>query len=377
MGPLASRRIPISGAAKNPTPLSPRQLWALVAAATRELVWGLRAVSGEVHQWRRLARSIPDAPIRADALESLDRKRTHADGAALFWILPRRRKRTLLRLLVAYEVMWDYLDSVSERGAQAGERNARQLYSALIHALDLDAETFDYYLYHPWGDDAGYLAELVAACRRGCRALPAYEDVRELLQRETARALVLGVNHELDPTRRDATLRRWAEQEYPGHSEASWFELASAASASLTVHAVLALASETPCPSEELERVYSAYFPWVSAIGTMLDSYVDEQEDLVHGNHIYISHYPNRADGLRRITEMVSRSTLEARRLNRGHRHAVIASCMVAMYLSKDSARADSMRADTRVMIQAGGTLALLMWPILRLWRIAYALRSA
>ena len=50
---------------------------------------------------------------------------------------------------------------------------------------------------------------------------------------------------------------------------------------------------------------------------------------------------------------------------------------MVAMYLSKDSARTPAMHPTTRSLVHAGGSLAMLMLPILRLWRIAYALRSA
>src|SRR5664280_3630266 len=75
----------------DPLPLSPRQVWALLAAAARQLLWGLRAVSREIHVWQARAQSIPDAAIREDALNSIERKRGHTDGAALFWILPRHR----------------------------------------------------------------------------------------------------------------------------------------------------------------------------------------------------------------------------------------------------------------------------------------------
>ncbi|HEV7527994.1 MAG TPA: DUF2600 family protein, partial [Solirubrobacteraceae bacterium] len=104
----------------DPLPLSPRQVWALLAAASRQLLWGLRAVSRETHTWQVRARSIPDAAIRDDALSSIERKRGHTDGAALFWILPRQRDPNLLRLLVAYEIIWDFLDCVNERGACEG-----------------------------------------------------------------------------------------------------------------------------------------------------------------------------------------------------------------------------------------------------------------
>jgi len=343
----------------------------------RELLWGLRAVSRELEPWRSRALAIPDAATRADALNALAHKRTHADGAALFWILPRRRQPHLLRLLVDYQIAWDFLDNVSERGASVGPANGRALYTALIDALDVGATVSEYYRFHPWSDDGGYLRALVSACRAGCELLPAYEEVRPLLRRETTRALVLGVNHDGNPVGRDAQLRDWAEQEYAGQGEASWFELTSAASASLTVHATLALASERRYERGEVESAYAAYFPWISALGTMLDSYVDRAEDVAAGDHSYIEHYSTGEAGLRRVAELVERSAREALGLRKGHRHAVIVACMVAMYLSKDSARAPAMRVSTRGLLREGGTLAQLMLPFLRIWRIAYEQRSA
>jgi tetraprenyl-beta-curcumene synthase len=343
----------------------------------RELLWGLRAVSRELEPWQRRARAIPDAPIRVEALSALARKRTHADGAALFWILPRRRKQHLLRLLVDYQIAWDFLDNISERGALVGEADSRNLYGALIDALDVGGRMGDYYCLHRWRDDGGYLVALVRACRAGCELLPAYEEVRPVLRRETTRALVLGINHDPDPEGRDTTLRGWAEREYANNAQASWFELTGAASASLTVHAILALAADAPCEWDEVEGTYSAYFPWISALGTMLDSYVDREEDRAQGNHSYIDHYPTGDAGLRRVSELIDRSAREARALRNGYRHAVIVACMVAMYLSRDSARAPSMRMGTRGLVHEGGAVAMLLLPLLRIWRITYEQRSA
>src|ERR1700742_4316790 len=140
----------------NPLPLSPSQVWVLLSAAMRDLLWGLRAVSREMRVWRVRALMIPDAAIREDALTCIDRKRENADGAALFWILPHRRDPNLLRLLVAYQIIWDFLDSVNEHPGCEGTLNGRQLHRALVEALDPSAPISDYYRYHPWRDDNGY-----------------------------------------------------------------------------------------------------------------------------------------------------------------------------------------------------------------------------
>lgn len=362
---------------RNPAPLSAGQLWALGKAATRELVWGLRAATAEIRLWRARAQEIPDAPIRADALHVLDRKRTHLHGAALFWTLPGKRNRDLLRLLIAHELIWDFLDNVNERAADVGVANGRQLHLAISDALDPDAPLSDYYRHHPWRDDGGYLRALVERCRAGCRALPSYPLVRELVLREARRSQVLALNHHPDPLQREAELRRWVQEEHPGEPCSRWWELTGAASASLTVHALLALAADPRCSEGDVARVYDAYCPWMTLTTTMLDSYVDQLEDSDNGDHIYVSHYPDSEDALQSIRRLVETSVRETRALPGGHRHAVIAAAMIAMYLSKDAARSPELHAGTSAFIRAGGSLTRLLLPILRTWRYVYAQRSA
>lgn len=354
----------------DPTPLSPGQVRALVAGAARELSWGLPAVSRELRAWRAMAESIPDAPIRADALRSLGMKRGHADGAALFTILPRRRSRELLALLVAYETMVDFLDCVSERCPTRA--NGYHLHRALADALDPGGRLHDYYRHHPWRDDGGYLLALVEACRAHCRALPSFERVRPLVLREARRALVLGINHDEDPARRDAALRAWAAREYPNERELHWFELSGAASATLVVHALLTLAADPDATHREIAATYAAYWPWIALATTMLDSYVDEAEDAASGNHVYIAHYADRDAATARIRESVGVALRAAEELGDGRRHVVIVGCMVALYLSKGSARVPELRQTTASLVQSGGSLVRLLLPILRAWRAVY-----
>jgi tetraprenyl-beta-curcumene synthase len=361
----------------DPLPLSPRQVWALLTATARQLFWGLRVASREMQAWQQRAELIPDGPIREDALSAITRKRGHTDGAALFWILPRRRDVNLLRLLVAYEIIWDFLDCLNERAAAEGTVNGRQLHLALIEALDPAMPMSDYYCHHPWREDGGYLEALVETCRHSCAALPSYGRVRPLVVREARRAQVLALNHDVDPEARDTALKAWARREFSSERSVPWYELSGAASASLTVHAFLALAAQPACSEADARRTCAAYFPWLSAATTMLDSYVDQVEDERNGDHRYIAHYPSQVLACQRVQELVTRSALEARRLSNGHRHAVIAACMVAMYLSKDSARTPEMRAGTASIVRAGGSLTRVLLPVLRLWRIAFAQRGA
>lgn len=339
------------------------------------MLWGRRKTSRELREWRGRAELIPDAQTRTAALEALVDKRDNAEGASLFAILPKHRDNRLLRLLVAYQVMWDFLDSVSERGACAGETNGQQLHRALVEALDLDAPVSDYYRYHPWKDDGGFLRELVATCRSLCAELPSYRAVRRTMLEGVKRCAIQGLNHELDPQRRDLSLRAWAESEPADVHALEWFEVTAAASA-FVPHVLLALAAEPACESHELAAVQGAYFPWVALAIAMLDSYVDQVEDATSGSHSYISHYASEALALERLTTIVKQVRSRARRLPNGRRHTVIASSMIAMYLSKSSANTPQLRTRTRVLARAGGLLTVLLLPAAGAWRMTGAGRA-
>lgn len=364
-------------ATPNAMPLSRPQWSALLAAVVRELGWGLRAVSREVGSWRARAETIPDEYLRADALNAIDHKRGHTDGAALFWTLPRRRDPSLLQMLVRYELLQDYLDGVSERGAIAGTANGTQLYLALADALDPERPKSDYYRLNPHRLDGGYLDALVDGCREGCRTLPGYQAVRPLLIREAQRSAVLVLNHQTDEAVRDATLLQWATNECPHERDLRWYELTAAASGWITTHALLALAAEREATRAHAEATYGAYFPSLATALTMLDSYVDQVEDRLSGDHSYVAHYPNAEVAEARLVESIQRAASDVLALPNGERHAVLLGCMIALYLSKDSARTADMRASTRRIAAAGGSLPRLVMPALRAWRICNAQRSA
>jgi tetraprenyl-beta-curcumene synthase len=336
----------------------------------------LREVSGEVDRWRTFAGDIPDDALRHDALAAIEDKRANIDGAALFWTLPRVRSHELLRLLVAYEILADFLDCTSERAAHAGTANGRQLHRALIEALDPDLEVSDYYRYHPWARDGGYVRSLVDTCRQACVRLPSYEAARPLLYRAACLTQVLALNHEPDPSRRDALLRAWADAHRAGDEELAWFEWTGGASAWLTILALLALAADPGRDTSEAQDTYAVYLPWVSLAGTMLDSYGDIAEDSANAAHSYIAHYGSTDTAARRIAEIIRRSVEGTASLRDGERHLVLASCMIAMYLSKDSVRSPQTRALTHSLTHAAGPLTRLLLPVLRVWRLIYGQRA-
>ena len=352
-------------AARDASPLTRAQIRHLAATAARELAWAAGAARREAAGWRRRALAIPDPTLRAGALHSLDHKAGFVHGAALFATLPRRRSRPLVRALVAYELIIDYLDEVHERHPTVA--NGLRLHRALADAVSLEQPGCGYYRHHPTGDDGGFLLALVDACRDGCAQLPAFDRVEQAVAAAARRSAVLGLNHADDPLARDRLLQEWAARERPS-SALAWFESSAAASASLSVLALLAAAADPP-DGRGLAQVEAAYDPWPLLTATMLDSYADLAADEASGAHSYLLHYDSHAAAVARLHECVSTSMRLARALPDGGRHAVVVGCMIALFLSSDGANSPDLRETTRALARSGGSLVRLLVPILRIWR--------
>jgi len=334
-------------------------------------------VAREVRRWQAVAQSAPDLGLRDDALLTLKRERLNTEGAALFATLPLRRDVVLLRVLAAYQVTLDYLDTISERPSDDPLANGWQLHLALTEAVDPGGPLSDYYRHHPERRDGGYLRALVKLCRAGCASLPAFERVRARALRAAHLGTVQVPNHDPCPTRRESGLRAWVERELPGPSELRWFELTAAASSSLWTLALLALASDPNLHADDVIEAEAVYFPWVCAASTLLDAFVDQRSDREAGNHSYVEHYDSEAEMVERLCEIVFRSVHGARRLRNGERHALIAAGMVSMYLSKASARGPELRVATRRIARAAGSLPRVQLPIMRAMRAVQRLGDA
>jgi cytochrome P450 len=298
------------------------------------------------------------------------------DGAAMFWTLPRARSPELLRLLVAYQILADYLDCTSERAANYGIRNGLQLHRALIEAVDPSLPLTDYYQHHPWREDGGYVRALVEHCRQTAARLPSFAQAQPLAVRAAHLTTILALNHEPDSKLRDTEMKAWAALHFPEGSPLAWFELAGSASAWLTILALLALAADTGRRPAEAEATYATYLPWVSLAGTMLDSYADAVEDDKAGAHSYVAHYASATEAHDRISAIITAALAKASDLPNGERHLAVISCMVAMYLSKDSARTAASLPATRELARAAGSLPRALIPVLRAWRVIYGLQT-
>lgn len=346
-----------------------RDLAALAGVMTRFWLLILPLVRSQLHVTARAAEAIPDPELRAHALATLRSERLSAAGAGLISATSERHDPALVRALVAFQIIWDYLDTLAEQPADDPVGNGVHLHRALIDALDDRRPHADYYRLHRVNDDGGYLVSLVQTCRDACATLPTYERVRRVAAGDARRAEVQGFNH-APADQRVPALRRWAATRSWATSDAAWFELAAASSSSLGLLVLLAAAASPTTTDAAVQHLRTAYFPWVDALTTLLDSFVDRAADAVSGDLNFIAHYPSERATAARLHQITQRAIVGVQGLPHGERHAVVVAGMIALHLSHASAwRPGSLSTSLAVVRASSQTATPLLIVLLASWR--------
>ena len=308
------------------------------------------------------AESIPDPVLREDALIAHREKGSNSEGlAALAVLAPPPQRAAVARSLVAYQLMLDYLDGVSERPVPDPIANGLSLHHAFEVALDPEADHTDYYAFAPGGEDGGYLKALIETCRMPLPELPSYPAARAaLLHQARLCRQSQALNHALHFIPVEDRLTQWAEQtaaEAELEERLEWWELvAAAAASSLTVGGLLALAATPGATEEDACLIESAYFPWASGLNALLDSLVDLDEDPEGASHL--RRYESREIAGERVAMIASRAREGVSELPDGSLHEAILAAMGALYLAQPEAWRPDREPISRAVFEALGPLA-------------------
>jgi tetraprenyl-beta-curcumene synthase len=294
-------------------------------------------------RWRDRAQRIADPALRERASTTLQEDQTLTDGAAAIAVLRPAAANRLVPLLVAYQVLFDLVDTLLERPTRvAGDRDS--LRAVLEAALT----------YRPPGAPTagalamandGFLRDLVEACRRGCATLPRYSEAEPALRRVAARSgdALLVTNNPPETTAE--ALTAWSRRHPMEDTGLEAAELCAAAHSPLAAHALLASAARPRGRAGEFEAIEAAYHPWICALSTLFDSLVDYEVDARTGDFNFLAQYSSPSKARERFRLIAERALRATRTLPAAHRHAVLTCSLVGMYLASPSARALRVRS--------------------------------
>jgi tetraprenyl-beta-curcumene synthase len=315
-----------------------------------------------------LAGDIPDPVLRRLALEALDHKRGNLDGAAVFATLVSRARRPLvIQALVASQTICDYLDVLSEQPTLDPVANGERLHRALIVATTPGEKHCDYYLHHDRKDDGGYLRALVESVREALSGLPLLSLIAEPMRRAVERIAAYQSYNHGDTAGSYELFERWASSETRVATGLRWWETGAGAGSTLTLFVLIAAAADPSLTQADVCRIERAYFPWIGALHSLLDSLVDHEEDLASGERGLIDCYESRLEAAARMKTIAQEALRRAATLPDGRRHELIVAAMTSFYVCEiHRSTAPLAKLVAPPMLEAIGDLAAPTMAILR-----------
>jgi tetraprenyl-beta-curcumene synthase len=367
---------------------------ALVVANIRYWTTVAPVVRKELRRWEQRAGAIDDPELHALALEKLRDEGFHAEASAMLATLaPHAHRRDAVEAIVALELLFDYLDGLTERPSPDPLRDGEQLFETLISAVAVPpavpakppavpakppAVPGDL-LQTPSRCADGYLQELSRAVVLALARLPAAAAITEVAQRIAARSGQAQTRMHAAPQLGTAQLEQWGNAEAQG-TGLGWRELvAGAASSVLVLHALIAAAADAHTTSAQAEAIASAYLS-TCVLLTLLDGLVDHEQDKSHGGPDqpgYLSLYEDPQELSEVLAQGAQRAAKQARELPHGAHHAMTLVGVVAYFTSAPGAKSDfakplAARLQEQLAPLIAPTLALM-----RIWRLAKGMRSA
>jgi tetraprenyl-beta-curcumene synthase len=339
-------------------------------------VWPV--VQRQLRRWERRAAAIQQPELRTLALAKLHGERFNAEVAAtLATIAPAAQRASAIEAIVALEVLYDYLDGLTEQPSTEPLEEGDALFGAFRDAVDLAASPGggDYFRHRAGHDDGGYLLDLSTATHAVLAGLPAMGAVADVAVRATARCAQAQVRKHAVPSIGTEQLESWARGEAAGTS-LGWRELtAGAASSVLTVHALIAAAADprtTPGDAAGLEQTYLL----IGVLITALDSLIDYSGDVSAGEPGFVGLYHNQEELTLALTDTCRRAAAQASTVTNAPHHLMTLAGVVAYYTSAPGARsqiarpvAEHLQAQLRPLITPTLT-------VMRTWRLAKQTRE-
>ncbi len=313
----------------------------------------------ETRYWHHRAQAIPDPVLRRLALEAQHIKRGNIEGAAAFAAFaPRTHRDAAIRAQVAFQSIYDYADTLAEQPSEDPILNGQQLHQALLVALDHLTPHSDYYAHHPQQDDNGYLREIIDACRNAVSALPSYPLIAASVGRLTARIVAYQSLNLNESHGGHLALEKWALEETSFGTELRWWETAASAGSSLAVFALIAAAAQPALPSAQVDGIIDAYWPWVGALHSLLDSVADQAEDAAAGQRSLLDYYTSQQEASDRLEMLATESLRRTAPLLDNHQHKAVITAMASHYLSSLEASCAIHQQITHNVLGAMGQLA-------------------
>lgn len=319
----------------------------------------LPRVKKQLRYWQSEAGRCRDKELKVQALSSIENKDFHCMGGAVYAVPYRKygqSEELLIRLIVAYQTLCDYLDNLCDRANCLDGKAFRELHESLKDALTPGADFHDYYQTYPYQDDDGYINKLIMECQTCIARLPSYNLVYEDIIRVQQLYIDLQVEKHIDLDSREDALINWARDNMLKYPELKWQEFAAASGSTLAVFALFGLACSKKCSKKDSAAVVETYFPWICGLHILLDYFIDQAEDRQGGDLNFIFYYRDEEEMLERMKLFIRQSHSNASSLQDPAFEKTVIEGLLATYLSDKKVKSQGYEKYARQMLNQSGS---------------------
>ncbi len=352
-------------------PLAPLGLTA------RHMSWVLPQTDRALDGWRTRARAIPDPTLRRQALSSIDTKRFHCQGGTVFAAWHPQSAEALLRFIVAFQTVSDYLDNLCDRTDHLDAFTFRTLHRSMMDAVSpFTSARGGYYSHYPHKEDGGYLEALVDVCRTTLAQFPRYSQFEVKVKHLVSLYIDLQVYKHVEYNERVPNLEAWFGRHQSATPQLYWWEFAAAAGSTLGIFALVTEGARHE-PVEALESLFGAYFPWIAALHILLDYLIDQEEDRRERDLNFVSFYTSRQEARERLVWILEEAVRSARGLAAAPFHLCVIEGLLGLYLTDPKVVTDGHEDVADALISRAGWRARLVRSACRVWRCTRSLKAA
>lgn len=349
---------------------------ALVIAHARYLSSVAPLVRSQLRRWDARAAEIPDLRLQGLALGKLRNERFDFEAVAMIaTIAPARYRERAVEAIMALQVMFAYLDALTEQPTADPIRDGLQYSRAFVDAVTVSTPPRgDYYAYYRGDGDGDYLSDLAAAARGALLGLPAVDSIAEVISTAAARCAEAQVRVHAAARTGNEQLQRWATHEARG-TELQWREwLFGAMGSVIAAHALIASAADDHTTPEQASEIDSTYL-LLCVVTTALDQVVDHEGDMLAGEQSYLHLYETPEILAEQIAAVARLAIERARTIPNGPHHAMILAGVVSYYTSEPCAMGEFARPVTEHVRRQLRPVITPTLATMHAWRLAKRIR--
>jgi len=312
--------------------------------------------------------------LQEQAMLAVRHKKFYSQGGSILALYPGVDMKRAVSFMVSLQTICEYLDKLCDRADVKNEQVFRQLYLAILDAVDKYRGINNYYYYYPYKNDGCFLSSLVEICTEQTIGLPSYNLVIEPVKKYIQLYSDLQTYKHLDNSIREESIKTWAEYYTGRYPDISWWEFSAATGSILGIFALYAASFNPSLTIQEVKAIEQAYFPWVCGLHILLAHYIESQENTYMGNLNFTQYYKNLKQCEERIGFFAKRSLESCLSLCFPEFHITVIKGLLAMYLSDPKAHIGLNNLASRNILLGNGPGTALYHKLCRALRIAGAL---